>query len=620
MTQRLLSALGRTLLCGTVCAVLGGLACTSPVDQAGVDLGQYNTVPQGFTAAFDEVSGKVTCTWNAPSRPVDFFVLYRGLVGERLATEGARSRIDGSLTSYSDVVGLNNAVYVYELRTAVIQAIDAFPSDEGTLYDTVLVESEGSTPVRCFVGSGISFSINGGDLFTAVDTCRLVMIDRKRELASVEFSAESTLANPQTVSITDSLTSVPWTLKQGGGAKYVWARLHYSSGRLDTLRDDIAIRPYRVEIKLRNDTRKPNETMRVQYARDGSTEYAGKQVDLYHVYRPRVDFSISTFSDSTFSEDFNYCVLFPRSNSRLDTSAAVLASRTINARLTGIGAAHDDQRLYYCGFDPTGKYDTGAVATSSFGLSQLRLLSNYKGTTVTRTDSSSGIAAKFDSLIYMSGDDIYARGKKEFSLAIELTGRHFGDKRIIYSSARLTSAQEFVSYYDAYPPAVQRDKFEFFYPDDGATISGAITVNINQAGSIYDAGGAILADRGMVWDKGGADVSRIELVIAEMPEALVQSWSDATSKAITYQQLMSYRNHVYEFPVGVRDSRVCPVYWNGIDPSSWNTGWYLVALVTEDSFGNRDIAPFGPPRGAGGGVGSNINPQHWRIVTGSVGL
>jgi hypothetical protein len=79
---------------------------------------------------------------------------------------------------------------------------------------------------------------------------------------------------------------------------------------------------------------------------------------------------------------------------------------------------------------------------------------------------------------------------------------------------------------------------------------------------------------------------------------------------------LSYRHRIYPFPIGERTDKLYPVYWS-IDATGWDTGWYLVAIITEDSFGNRGIAPF--TKGANGS-GYATNPQHWRFVTGSSGL
>jgi len=221
----------------------------------------------------------------------------------------------------------------------------------------------------------------------------------------------------------------------------------------------------------------------------------------------------------------------------------------------------------------------------------------------------------FDSLVHMT--NLYSNGRKEFAIIARFRGRFFGEDRIVISSGRIRRAQSYVSYYDAYPPVCKRDSWEFYFPDDGSTIDGALYIDLNSDGEIYD-DGEQQTNRGVVEDRGGADVASIDLVVAEMPDELVASWDRSTYRDITLEQLYSYRHRVFPFEVGKRDdaSKVYPVRWGPIDPSGWDTGWYLIAIVASDEYGNRGICPFKKA----GGRGYNTNPQHWRIVTGSVGL
>jgi hypothetical protein len=609
------------LLLAAVCAAVV-LTCTEPLDPAGAaaQIEEYNYSPSLTSLSYDKSTGKVVCQWTPAAVQPTYYKLYRALPGGEMVTSGDRSRIMGSLTTYNDVVGLENAVYEYELRAAFLQSIDTFPSMTGTVYDSVLVEGPPSNKISVRVGSGYAFTIAGGALSTPTNVCTLVVLDYDHQFASADFAPDTSLfSNPDSVKSLVLGTSqvewkfYPWTLWPGKGTKIVWARLNYTAGGSILIKDDIEIRSYRASVKLRNETRRPNETMRVWYAKNKEGEYATYGMcDVYTIYRPYVDFGLSIFSDSTFADSFLVQLVFPLSTAKLTVpqpgnSPAGYYTKQSKCYLTGWGAAHNDLAPYRYSFQPG----------DSAGDTSLSLLTqNVTGSAT--TDLRLPAQKAYDTLKYMGYNDIRDKGRKEFTVRLTMYGRYFKDSRTIFSSGRLDAQQDMISYYDAYPPMCLRDWFEFFYPKDGSTIPGGVCVNLNQSGSIIDpATGVQSTNRGLIWDKGGADVAKVELVIASMPDALAASWSNTSWGSISYDQLMGYRHHTFPFAVGVRSSKVYPVYWC-VDPTGWDTGWYLVAIITEDSFGNRGIAPFSA--GTGTDASSTFNPQHWRIVTGSVGL
>lgn len=613
MTARLIR-----ILSAAACAGIA-LSCTEPLPTENeTDALVGLTVPQ-LEVGYDLDSTKVRCTWTAPSEPVSFYRLYRAVIGTggeqaEMVTEGPRSRIPGGLTSYMDVVGLRNAGYRYSIRAVRIRSVDSVVTPDGTVRDTQYVEGPGSPVDTCFVGTGISFSINDGALFTRYDTVSLYVVDRNNVLERADFSANSQFSSPTSVVLnTDTtVTTASWTLAKGPGTKVVWGRLHYRGGGDTIIQDDIDIAPYNVQIKLRNETRRPNETMRVWYALNDSGDYSNlqrKTIDRYVVYRPFVEFGISIFSDSTFARDFEYWLVFPDSAAKSTDDAYMIHTAVKHDSLTAIGAGHDDFHKYGYSFDPD---------------SMPGLLNLAKGLTLIKESDtvtiSPGPRSAYDKLAYLPGVAEQGQGKKEFYIVAKFTGRYFGEERVVASSGFQNAKSPFASYYDAYPPFIMRDWFRYYFPRDGATIDGAININLNTSGQIYDDSGKVISNRGVVWDKGGADVAAIDLIIAEMPDLMVAEWDSAeTPPTLTEDSIRTFRHHVFEFGIGARrDSRIYPVYWNNIDPSGWPSGWYLVAIVTEDSFGHRGIAPLNYQRYLGSPW--NCNPQHWRIVTGETGL
>ncbi|MBD3239249.1 MAG: hypothetical protein GF331_01585 [Chitinivibrionales bacterium] len=575
------------------------------------------TVPH-LEVSYNPDSAKVLCSWTPPADPRSFYRLYRAVVTRggdepKLVTEGPRSRIPGHLTSYYDVVGLENAQYRYAIRAVRIKQIDSVETTEGTVYDTQYVEGPGSPQDTCWVGTGISFSINDGALFTRYDTCSLYIVDRNDVLVSAELSADSVFSAPISVVLeTQSIvTTVPWTLAPGPGTKFAYARLHYRAGGDTVIPDDIEIEPYDVELKLRNETRKPMESMRVWYAIDGQGIFSslqGRPIDQYVVYRPFVQFGVSIFSDSSFAREFSYALVFA------DNAALVAGGEVVKIRtrmktdsLTGIGSAHDDFHRYGYSFDPD----------SIPGRTNLSELCFIVGDTA-ETTMPFGPQDAYSTLVAMPYNEIRGSGKKEFYIYAAFKGRYFGEDRIVKTSGFISTSSSFASYYDAYPPYCWRDAFEYYYPVDGATIEGAFRINLNEDGDIYGDDGGVLKERGYIGDRGGADVAAIELIIAEMPDAMAAEWDPAVTPAsLTLDSILSFRHRVFPFEIGARKSdKIYPVYWNSIDPTGWNSGWYLITIVTEDSFGNRGIAPFEHMFRQG----SNFNPQHWRIITGQAGL
>jgi hypothetical protein len=619
-------------------AALGALLhCASQPLQAPQDaLSRYDVVVAGLVATYDRDSGTVDLTWQPPARQPDFYKLYRtSTVGRDtlpidFTSFGSGSRIAGNRTSFTDVVGLPNTVYYYRMRALMVASI----SCNGSFCDTVFVEGPVSAWDTCRAGSTVSFSIAGGDLFTAKDTLRLWLLDIFHQVVRVRFGdsaigttlVTNTTRNPDltyTVDASDTIHTYPWRLKQGAGDKTVYAQLtrHTNHNGRDTIidtivSDGIGIRPYRADIKLRNEmtvvgdstpgSRNPNETMRVWFSNKGLGENVGGKRDVYTIYRPFVDFNLSIFSDTTFDTAFDCRITFADSLPKLDAGPLSYTMPKQNG-LTGRGAAHDDAHIYHYAFGP---YGTDATWTANMArLTDVSGAGQY---------SAGPAQVCYDRLKAMNAGNIRGAGKKEIAVVLRMRGRYFGEERLIYSSARLNPNSRYVSYYDAYPPLVERDSWEFYYPDDGATIKGAFSVNMNQANTIFDSVGAQMTQRGLVWDKGGADVAAISLFFAEMPDSMAASWSPSSTPAsITMARLLSMRHHELPFPVSGRDSKVFPVYWN-IDPSGWNTGWYLVAIVTEDNFGNQGIAPY--IKGDGTGAGSFYNPQHWQLITGTMGF
>jgi len=407
--------------------------------------------------------------------------------------------------------------------------------------------------------------------------------------------------------VSDTLLEVTWVLTKGASGKTVYAERTFTDNHVDTVYDGILVRPWHVAVTLRNDTSGPGQTMR----RVGEALVSGTGlVPSVCIYRPWVDFSVDIGGDSSFALDFGAWLLVPQSQWTLDSTSPLLRTGRLSCALSGSGAAHAPSRVYHYSFHP----DSADGAANIDTLVLFRKTTTPPYETVLSTLAPVSPRRNYDTLCHLSGSDRLAVGRKEMALVLSFHGRYFDDARTVTVSPRLDHSSPFVLCYDAYPPSVHRDFWEYVYPADGAVIDSLFTINLNATGEVYDSSGNQLLQRGLVWDKGGADITGIDLILAEMSDETAARWtSDTMWNKTTLSDLLSVRHYRFGFPIPVPGPQVYPVAWYDIDPSQWNDGWYYVAIVTTDSYGNRDIAPFY----AGWGKDYLIthNPQHWRIVT-----
>jgi hypothetical protein len=487
----------------------------------------------------------------------------------------------------------------------------------GYLSKKVLVQSYvQNVTIALDTDNGLLLSINNGDPYVVKDTCSLLLRDRGRRVASVRFSdsvagsvpvfgVASSRNSTAPLSVSDTAQTYQWVLAQGFGTKTVYAELSFADSTRDTLLDLIAVRPWKLEVTLRNDTAGQNMSMRRMPSKElVATTPTSRSCDAYGIYRPWVDFCIGIDGDSSFTDTFYAYLCLADSSSRLDATS-LRATKPRALQWTGVGPAHDASHIYRYSFCPD----------SAEGVANLDTLRTGTSTAAFGAPTASpNPQAAYGLLQRLSQQQRITMGRKEFAVIVEARGKYFGDSRRVVVSGRVSPDVDFVSYYDAYPPMVKRDYWVYIYPDDGAIIDSAIDIDLNTDGDIYVQGQQV-PERGLVWDMGGADVSQIDVVFTEMSDSMAAVWSDTVSREVTLDQVLSRPHHSFGFPIPTPSPKVCPVRWYGIDPSQWNDGWYLVTFITRDSFGNVGIAPYVGGTGQGYGSGRNRNPQHWRIVT-----
>lgn len=673
----------------TVCIGLG-LFCS---DNNIIDPGLHNDVENwklpitGLQVKYLPDSNTIRLNWNAPlwtaSVPLDsmFFKVYRttALTADSqpdtsaMSSTEQRSFVAITATTFYDVLDLENLSYYYGIRAQrIVSRVN------GGL-DTV--EGELSNISSTKAGGNISFSIGGGDIFTATDKSNLKLVDWKRRIKSVRFTQKTfellkkangssivvnfdDPANPpdsQTISsliasklidangklmdsvsytrrvpqfdandpanitsyqLSDTTTIKPWTLSQGNGEKWVFAELTYNdTNAIDTLSDYIKIQPYRVKVTYRNKMGESTDaTMRIKEVNSNPAGYV--------IYKPFIDFSLVTFSDSTFDTDFNYWIVIPDSthNQLFDQSGKEIILKANNApwietkpraaSLTGIGSIHDYQNVYHYSLDtlsPDGKENLSAlrITTQSpddLGAHAFRLIGeeainencvtgSYFGENPLIYNSLVGFSAVQTKNTGSSSIDNFNRIKaiinkglapaqyatKLFMVVIRMKGRFFNDTRTIITrrdmAGRLVEAQK--TYFDWYQPTMAN------ITKDEIKKSRSWLGNDSLITSIFDY--TLIPDKS-IFDVGLANIKAIDLIIAQKPDTM--EWDKATTPLrLTENQLLGFRHVLLPYPIRAKQSSFSNVIWENINPMEWPSGDYIMAVVTEDQYGNRGFAP-----------------------------
>lgn len=665
------------------------LSCTeNPVEAEQSSISSGLDV-RGFSASYDPSTEIVKVNWEKPDKNVLLYRLYRtnevDAYGEPegAVSIGERSRIPGDVTQYEDIVGLANGVYHYAMKAAVfdpydtvcvtcVHATDTFPdtltADEvdwskcersgDTLRfngekETIVGVIQGDTVEGPFsqwdtvlVGTGIGFSINRGDLFLTIDTCDLVLLDRYEVIDSVYFTdsikddkpvfdADNPRNQSTAYAVTKQENVYRWALPKRAGTKVVYARVVQRDGdsrKTQQLDDDIQIRPYRVQFKMRNERKPPQWTMK---------QWPAPRDYVYNIFRPWIRFSISTLSDTTFEREFEYWLVFKEDEATFDVTPVlepdkknrILETAPRSAKLTGYGADHDDQYEYTYLIDsdsaegpqnldtirrtikrPARGGDGGEYSIpGSFWGERTEEKSDGSLDTIWEIASDSAgnpntVQENLKLLTELDAQDLFRSGKKEFGIIARFRGRYFNELRTVVSMRSFTPGG-IETYFDFYPPGIRRDKFQYFMVGDGKTVKGTFSISINEAGYFNDKNNF----RGYALDAGGAGLVGAELIIAQMPDSVVTIWDRVTTPStITRDVLTSWRHRIFPFVFATPQYEKVNLYWYDIDPSEWPSGWYALGIVTEDEFGNKGIAPFR----LGGWGDVNANPQHWKIITG----
>jgi hypothetical protein len=680
--------------------ICGGCVDETPVSPQGV-LPATRLLVRNVRAVYNPEDTRVIVEWDSLSENVDFFRVYRtartGSDGfpdlSTLYYSNESSQIAGGERRYVEPAGLENTVWYYAVRAVQVNGPDTLWGD--------MPDERGMTAVR--VGTEVAFSINRGDLFTAIDLVELSIEDAGGYLSAVRFTDRIVTGlhrtatgqrvtidpdSPPSNSDIEALVSggwidaqlsyvnlapgvtaftvpdfdgsdqsrnpldrldfsdpaVPrsarWRLRQGNGVKTVYAELTYKTGadgvtRIDTVSDEIAIQPYRLDFFIANKTGTYDRTaFSATYYKthDGAGSVEGRH--YYYLYKPCIEFSFSTFSDTTFTPEFSYWLVFRDSVSMMtagwnfgvtDLRGAWLETRPVHTTIAGgIGYLQNERFVYRYDFDP-GKpgnenlaylvrrratpQDNKAVPFSLRGSADLSLegapsdraipgsfwgeepLVYKKADGAYLHPMSDTITENvFDELVKLLPQEAKSNGIKEFWLVTRFKGKFFGDTRtyvVGYKNDRL--------YFDNFPA-----RFGVQPSSDGTIINNNSTITMPFE--------LVLSRSPSLWDMGKTRISGLYLVVARKPASLVWDYN-VTPLHLRPSDLKTYPHRLFPFEVRYPSDVLSNVAWPYIDPSQWESGEYLMGIATIDEFGIESF-PFLLESGSKSAEGLS-NP--WRV-------
>lgn len=603
----------------------------------------------GLTATFQPDKETVALSWKIPNEPFDFFRLYRTDQLDpqgrpdtaTLDASGAKSRISKNATSFEDVPGPADGLYFYTIRAV---RLDTVQTVDGRAVDTVEGSLSPSWPdfVRCSVGVVVRFTINYGSIFTQDTSCRLYIHDPSKQVSSVRFTQNVRTVEvkarvdengttvydtiPKSLGIlppitndnhnqirdlqrsgfvqtqqpsdriaatagihlvpdfdaddaqnpdrslsagADSVVSRKWVLPQGRGEKRVFAEITLSSGRMDTLVDVITTQPHRIDILLRDNPQTGISNMLDTSIYDVNTE---ETTPAKIFYSPSVFFSLKTFGDTTIDTAFDCWMMVLEQNEELKRSSlvskSVLTTTPISYGLTS-RTEHDVGKVYEYTIDTSKQ-------TGKETLEDIIYFKQNRGTFTASTQS--GVSANYEAVKMLRNQartqfDKGVYGKKGFLMVLRFRELFFGDEFLKFYGYSDTTL-EFASYWDWYLPIMNPDK-SYDNPD-----------HVGHGDIIVEPFNFAL-DSISVVDMGFANVEDLRLVIAREPPSF--DWAKRTSP-ITVEELLSFRSFEYPYNINRPDYEMLEVRWDGIDPTTWPSGKYLMGVVVRDEYGNEGFA------------------------------
>jgi hypothetical protein len=226
-----------------------------------------------------------------------------------------------------------------------------------------------------------------------------------------------------------------------------------------------------------------------------------------------------------------------------------------------------------------------------------------------------GTEGVYQTVTSLSYNDSYEFGAKEVALMLCMRGRYFGDDRSMVVSARMRTTVPYVIWLDVWPPRLHRAAWSYSLPEDGDTIDAPFFVSLQTSADECAQG----RNTGWINDQGGGMVVAADMVFARVSDPFARSWRPYDSfKQVSLSQFLSLPQHTFPLEIAHPDSIVCATTWGTIDPTAWIDGYYLMAFITEDSFGNRGFGPYFHFRGYNEDPTSS-NPQLLRIMTNNHG-
>lgn len=461
----------------------------------------------------------------------------------------------------------------------------------------------------------VTFTINGGSGTVVTPSCLLTIVDSSLSLAGARFTQVSGVA-PLFDAVDSSngvrslvlggavVSTLPWVLPQGGGAKRVWAEIAWrdSSRARDTLLTSASITPSDILLSLRgpvntiqvlNDaTGWPDSIVRADTSGATTVKWTycpyphAPCVEEYVLGRTLIEFSVDTRADSSLDTAFDCWLVTADSNAVTDTTPAVgrdsawLATPPVPMSLTGRGAGHDDGYIYRYGLDSLAP----DAATTLAYLCRYARPRGYPDIAVSDTIRGTP-AALIRRLMHLRPRSYAAAGAKEFCLVLRFRGRHFGDSRYAFSRLSTPLARSQYRY--------RATRFDIYPPVSAVTLLPRSTTALRPTDSVMVSVDDWLPSSWMGYGGVSLALGRVadaQLVVTRTPDTL--EWNCAQwigdsvpMPSVALSDLLAVPHESYDCAPPVQGS---PVVLR-VPTTYWPPGAYLFGVTATDEFGNAGI-------------------------------
>lgn len=503
-------------------------------------------------AEYLPIQKKVKLTWTEVDFPCEYISVFRAVgVSQDSALRLSKlsapiAQISSSSVEYFDIPDVEMGEYYYWVK----------PIFRDSTFQIITGNSSNIAPV--YVGRKISFNINQNALFTDSNYCKLYLKDSLNELQEVRITQIASQNGVPQFDTTDKYNSrtgftdfspstwpITWRLSDGLGEKTIWAKAIYKNG-VDTiiLKDVIQTRPINIDLSITNN---PDSLIKTTLAAN----------NLFIFSQPFLKFKIRLYGTKVHSSvkyqlsaPLNY-VYYIQTSNEIKTD-----SIEQDLKLNKDGQI-DESQEYVIKLD-----------TLDGGIFYTQLQSS--------TDTSKiSLGAKQNADTFWNTGGFDLQGKKEFRFKVIFTHQNFNAQIPIilgYDGDKIS----FKTAYDRYLPCLQFSNVPNEYINNGSIIEKPFTLSLRHDNSSPKKDPSL-------FDSSKVKITNVNLLIARKPE----NWNNRSS----FQTILNEnRSRLIPLAIPVPNNRLFDLSWPEIDPSSWQSGEYIMGVVVRDEFGREGFA------------------------------